>query len=64
MGWSIIEGLKKGSDPLKVETEDNLRENEVPLWKAVLNLVVGMILLIISSRALVWGAVKIARGSE
>ncbi len=62
MLWSILQGMIKTSDPLETETEKTLIENTMPLFKALILLSMGMILLIASSRILVWGAVKIARG--
>ncbi len=61
MVWTIWQGIHRKSDLLEIETDNNLKENIIPLWKAVLYLVGGMTLLIISSRILVWGAVKIAQ---
>lgn len=62
MVWTIWQGIHRKSDPLEIETDNELKGNIMPLGKAVLQLIGGMALLIISSRILVWGAVKIARG--
>ncbi len=62
MFWSVRQGMKTTSDPLKIETEEKLKESTMPMWKALFWLTAGMILLIVSSRILVWGSVKIARG--
>jgi len=62
MFWSVRQGMKTTHDPLEIETEKKLKESIMPLWKALFWLTAGMILLIASSRILVWGSVKIARG--
>ncbi|OGT98493.1 MAG: calcium/sodium antiporter [Geobacteraceae bacterium GWB2_52_12] len=60
MGWTIWQGLRQRSDALGKEMEEQLVIHEMPLGKAILWLVIGLVLLIISSRILVWGAVNIA----
>ncbi|MBN1332771.1 MAG: calcium/sodium antiporter [Synergistales bacterium] len=60
MAWSIWRGMQKKPDPLGYETEQELKSHPLPLRRAVLYLVTGLVLLVISSRILVWGAVKIA----
>lgn len=60
LGWSIWSGMKKPNDPLAAEMDAELAVHAMPIRKAVFWLVVGLILLIISSRILVWGAVDIA----
>ncbi len=61
VGWSIREGLRHRSDSLGSEIEHKLAERTMPLKRAIFWLVAGLILLIISSRILVWGAVHIAQ---
>ncbi|MFP3873418.1 MAG: calcium/sodium antiporter [Thiohalophilus sp.] len=61
MGWSIYQGLRARSDPLANEMEAELASHPLPLRRAVIWLFIGLMLLIISSRGLVWGAVEIAR---
>lgn len=60
MGWAIWEGLSKKPDTLGSEVEQELQTHAMPLKKALFWVLAGLILLIISSRMLVWGAVKIA----
>jgi cation:H+ antiporter len=60
MGWSIFQGLRGRGDALGGEIEEELEAHAMPLRTALLWLVIGLILLILSSRALVWGAVEIA----
>ncbi len=61
MTWSIAAGLRGGSDALAFETEEQLRSDPMPLGKAFFWLVVGLLVLIVSSRMLVWGAVAVAQ---
>lgn len=60
MGWTIWQGLQQRGDSLGKEMEDELIVHQMPLKRAVLWLVIGLTLLIASSRVLVWGAVNIA----
>lgn len=60
MGWTIWQGLQQRGDSLGKEMEDELIAHQMPLKRAVLWLVIGLTLLIASSRVLVWGAVNIA----
>jgi cation:H+ antiporter len=62
MGWSIFQGLRQKGDALGREMDEELEEHAMPLSRAVFWLVVGLALLIVSSRLLVWGAVEVARG--
>jgi cation:H+ antiporter len=59
--WSIREGMRKQPSRYSDEVEESLAARPIPLGKALWRLFVGLILLIASSRALVWGAVEIAR---
>jgi cation:H+ antiporter len=60
MAWTLREALKRKADPLGGEFDRRLEERSRPLKKAVIQLLYGLALLIISSRILVWGAVEIA----
>ncbi|MFX4227201.1 MAG: calcium/sodium antiporter [Porticoccaceae bacterium] len=62
MGWTIWQGLQKTTDALGQEIEQELDIHAMPVKRAVFWLVTGLVLLIISSRILVWGAVEIAHG--
>lgn len=59
VGWSIWQGLRQGDDALA----DEVAQEPVvmPLGRAVFWMVAGLVLLVLSSRLLVWGAVEIAR---
>jgi cation:H+ antiporter len=61
MGWSIWQGMTKGEDALGAEIEQELIEHSMNLKQAIIWLVLGLLLLILSSRMLVWGAVVIAQ---
>jgi len=62
MTWTVWQGMRKKNDALGREMEQVLVLHTMPLPRSVLWLVVGLILLIVSSRILVWGAVEIAHG--
>ena len=61
MGWSIMQGMRARTDAFSHEMEDEMNASTTPLKKSVIWLVVGLVLLILSSRMLVWGAVTIAQ---
>jgi cation:H+ antiporter len=60
MGWSIRQGLQQKADTLGAEMEQELEVRGMPLRRAVFWLAAGLVLLVVSSRILVWGAVEIA----
>ena len=62
MTWSIREGLKNSRDTLSKEVRQELKESAMPFNKSIVVLIVGLILLVASSRMLVYGAVGIAQG--
>jgi cation:H+ antiporter len=62
MAWTIRQGMKGKADALSMEMEQELEAHPMPLNRAIVWLSVGLILLIASSRILVWGAVEIAHG--
>lgn len=61
MGWSIFQGMRSRGDALETDYDKELKANAMPLRAALIWLVVGLVLLVISSRILVWGAVYIAQ---
>ncbi|MDI9244350.1 calcium/sodium antiporter [Marinobacter sp. CHS3-4] len=61
MGWSIYQGIRGKGDTLGGDADAELIEHPMSLNKALMWLVVGLILLLVSSRMLVWGAVFIAQ---
>ncbi|PLY01906.1 MAG: calcium/sodium antiporter, partial [Desulfuromonas sp.] len=60
IGWWIWIGLSARHDSLEADIDVTLEVDPMPLKKAIFWLVIGMLLLVASSRALVWGAVEIA----
>jgi cation:H+ antiporter len=60
MAWTIRQGLREKSDNLGLEIEHEMEERGMPIGRACVWLIVGLALLIGSSRLLVWGAVDIA----
>ncbi len=61
VGWSVYSGLKSRKDTLEQDVDQELDQQPMPLKNALLWLVAGMLLLVLSSRILVWGAVEIAQ---
>lgn len=61
VGWTIFAALRGRGDALEAETEQELVAHAMPLRRALFWLIVGLALLVVSSRSLVWGAVRIAQ---
>lgn len=59
-GWQIYAALNGKGDALEVDMEADLPEKESSLTKSIITLVLGLVVLVISSRMLVWGSVEIA----
>ena len=62
MGWTIQQGLRQKDDALCSEIEAELKTHAMTINRAYFWLGAGLIILIASSRLLVWGAVEIAHG--
>jgi cation:H+ antiporter len=62
MAWTIRNGMQKKDDALGNDMARELDVHDMPLRRAVFWVAAGLVLLIASSRLLVWGAVKIAHG--
>ncbi len=60
IAWSVFQGFRQRTDALGDDVVKELDARAIPFKKALLWLVTGLVLLIISSRILVWGAVTIA----
>ncbi|WCL54112.1 calcium/sodium antiporter [Gimibacter soli] len=61
-GWTIINALKaKKDDRLAQEMEAEVASHKLPFGKALFWLIAGLILLVIASQLLVWGAVALAK---
>ncbi|MBC7184820.1 MAG: calcium/sodium antiporter, partial [Marinobacter sp.] len=52
MGWSIYQGMKGKADPLGGEADAEIIAHPMPLKAAIIWLVIGLILLVVSSRLL------------
>ncbi len=59
--WMIQQGKKQKRDPMEKEFEQEIPR--ISSQKAFLWLTIGLILLIISSRGLVWGSINIAKAA-
>lgn len=62
MGWTVYQGIRHPEDNLGFEMMQELETRSPTLGRSVFWLLAGLLMLIASSRLLVWGAVKIARG--
>lgn len=63
MGWTIYQGMRDQSRDIAIPKDlQNDLAHPMPLRFALIWLVIGLVLLIASSRLLVWGAVEIAQG--
>ncbi len=60
MTWSIIQGMRKNTDTLASQTSQELA-SDISLKKSIWLLISGLLVLIVSSRVLVYGAVEIAQ---
>jgi cation:H+ antiporter len=60
IGWSIFSAMRGKNDALESDMEQELVSHSMSKAKAIFWLLVGLVLLIVSSRVLVWGAVNIA----
>jgi len=61
IGWTIFSALRGRGDALESETEQELAAHAMPIGRAIFWLAAGLVLFIVSSRILVWGAVTIAQ---
>jgi cation:H+ antiporter len=60
MGWMMRQSSNQPHDVLEDEMEDELDEHAMSTSQAFIWLIGGLVLLVVSSRMLVWGAVSIA----
>lgn len=60
MGWTVWEGLTGRGDPLGGEVAEEMARHPVSLHRAGVMLAYGLVLLVVSSRILVWGAIRVA----
>ncbi|MDT8398641.1 MAG: calcium/sodium antiporter [Pseudomonadales bacterium] len=64
IGWTVYSALQSRDDTLSAEVEQELKAHALSFGWAIFWLVAGLLLLLVSSRILVWGAVSIARALE
>ena len=62
IGTSIWRARRDGADALGTDTEESLAAHPLSLRAGLAWAAVGLVLLVVSSRLLVWGAVAIAQG--
>lgn len=60
MTWTVMQGMQQKADPLAAEIEQEFANQTLALKPAIIWLVVGLVMLIISSRLLIWGAIDVA----
>ena len=60
LSWSIDHGMKGDKDALADEYDEEINSNEGTVKTHVMWLITGLLLLVASSRMLVWGAVEVA----
>ena len=61
IGWTVLAGLKHREDSLATEMDQELAAHAMPLARALFWLAAGLVLLVVGSRILVWGAVTVAQ---
>lgn len=61
MGWTVFQNTRNPSDPLAQEFAEEAEQAELSFGWSIFWLLVGLVVLIASSRVLVWGAVTIAQ---
>lgn len=61
MFWTIKTALKQQKDPLSTEFSQELETKSNSIRLSLIWMIVGLLLLLISSRILVWGAVSLAQ---
>ncbi|PTY38091.1 calcium/sodium antiporter [Saccharospirillum sp. MSK14-1] len=60
IGWMLWQAGRTPEDPLADVVNQDLAQQQLPVGRAVFWLVVGLVVLVLSSRLLVWGAVSVA----
>lgn len=61
MSYAVFKAMRGEAEPLGGEPDSEVLQHSMSLGRSLFWLVLGLVLLIISSRALVWGAVEVAR---
>jgi cation:H+ antiporter len=63
LGWLIWQGKKEPNDMLANEFSEQMSAPE-PMWKLAAITITALVVLLVSSRTLVWGAIEIARAAN
>lgn len=62
MVWTIIISMRNKNDALVIDVDAQLADSSaMSLKKSILWLIIGLVLLVVSSQFLVWGAVEVAK---
>lgn len=61
MGWLIWQGMQRRGDILAQEVQQSMQDEIMSLTRALFWVEAGLVMMIVSSRLLVWGAVVVAR---
>lgn len=62
MVWTVFTAMKSKNDTLAIDIDAELAANsQMSLGKSILWLIIGLVLLVVSSQFLVWGAVEVAK---
>jgi cation:H+ antiporter len=62
LAWTLVESMRNRNDTFAAQVDLELAAHPMSTPRALLWLVIGLVVLVASSRILVWGAVSIAQG--
>lgn len=60
--WSVVQARQSSGDDLSREMQQEVASHPMSLGTSLFHVIGGLVLLVISSRLLVWGAVGVAKG--
>jgi len=63
LGWLVWQGTSRPDDSIGVEFDDNINE-DISIKTSSIITVIALVVLLISAKVLVWGAVEIARAAN
>ena len=63
LGWLVWQGNRRPDDSIGVEFDDNINE-DINIKTSSIITVIALVVLLISAKVLVWGAVEIARAAN
>lgn len=61
LGWTLVTGLRSSGDSLTQDSDAEIEARKMPLGAAIFWVIIGLLLLLLGSRLLVWSAETIAR---